>query len=176
MRAGFTPEVRSALAAAPVFVSRIAFANLFEHFPLFYHEEILDTVGLTLETGIAAKRKRDPAPHPQCLRVPLCGLRVGRAVGQRFDCFGRGTHTLASVGPDTEVNGLALYVLHHKVFDLGAFTVAGGVVLVSDQANGTTVFADTLMILRDGERQAWRFTDLAPSVAFRALSSFSRSV
>ncbi|MEX1080452.1 MAG: HNH endonuclease, partial [Halofilum sp. (in: g-proteobacteria)] len=27
-------------------------------------------------------------------------------------------------GPDVESNGLALCVLHHKIFDLGAFTIA----------------------------------------------------
>jgi len=36
-------------------------------------------------------------------------------------------------------------VTHHKTFDLGAFTVADGVILVSDQANGTTSFAETLL-------------------------------
>jgi hypothetical protein len=29
-------------------------------------------------------------------------------------------------GPDEEANGLALRVLHHKLFDLGAFTVKEG--------------------------------------------------
>jgi putative restriction endonuclease len=48
-------------------------------------------------------------------------------------------------GPDVESNGLALGVLHHKTFDLGAFTVAGGVLLVSDQANGTTGFREALL-------------------------------
>jgi len=48
-------------------------------------------------------------------------------------------------GPDTEVNGLALCVLHHKTFDLGAFTVSDGVLLVSDQANGTSGFVEALM-------------------------------
>ena len=41
-------------------------------------------------------------------------------------------------GPAVESNGLALCVLHHKAFDLGAFTVTpSGVLLVSDQANGS---------------------------------------
>src|SRR5262245_29078361 len=46
-------------------------------------------------------------------------------------------------GPDAESNGLALCALHHKVFDLGAFTVAGGVLVVSDQANGSTGFQES---------------------------------
>jgi putative restriction endonuclease len=64
-------------------------------------------------------------------------------------------------GPDVEVNGLALCVLHHKTFDLGAFTVAGGVVLVSDRAHGTAGFEEWLMVhhgrpLRDPQRPDWR--------------------
>jgi putative restriction endonuclease len=49
-------------------------------------------------------------------------------------------------GPDTEPNGLALCVLHHKTFDLGVFTVdATGVMLVSDLAVGTSGFAELLL-------------------------------
>ena len=48
-------------------------------------------------------------------------------------------------GPDREGNGLAQCVLHHKTFDLGAFTVnAEGVLLVSDQAKGTAGFHEAL--------------------------------
>ena len=49
-------------------------------------------------------------------------------------------------GPPVEGNRLALCGLHHEVFDLGAFTVtAGGVVLVSDRASGTAGFEEALM-------------------------------
>jgi putative restriction endonuclease len=49
-------------------------------------------------------------------------------------------------GPYVESNGLALCVLHHKTFDLGAFTgKPGGQLLVSDQANGSTGFDEALM-------------------------------
>ena len=49
-------------------------------------------------------------------------------------------------GPDRESNGLALCVLHHKLFDLGAFTLGkDGRLLVSDQAHGTGGFDECLM-------------------------------
>lgn len=48
-------------------------------------------------------------------------------------------------GPESESNGFALCVLHHKTFALGAFTVADGILLVSDQANGTTGFQEALL-------------------------------
>jgi len=54
-----------------------------------------------------------------------------------------------------------LCVLHHKTFDLGAFTVTpGGVLLVSDQANGTAGFHEALMRhhgtkVRPAQRPEW---------------------
>src|ERR1043165_4538431 len=65
-------------------------------------------------------------------------------------------------GPDQESNGLALCVLHHKTFDLGAFTVNHeGLLLVSDQANGTEGFQEALMsrhgkTVRSPQRQEWK--------------------
>jgi putative restriction endonuclease len=60
-------------------------------------------------------------------------------------------------GPETDNNGFALRVLHHRTFDLGAFTVSEGVLLVSDQANGTTGCQETLLAyhgkpIRDPQR------------------------
>ena len=58
-------------------------------------------------------------------------------------------------GPDEERNGLALCVLHHKLFDLGAFTLGpDGRVLVSEQAHGGDGFEDSL--LRHHDRPARR--------------------
>jgi hypothetical protein len=48
-------------------------------------------------------------------------------------------------GPETESNGLVLCVLHHKTFDLGVFTVSSGVLLDSDQANGTAGFQESMI-------------------------------
>jgi putative restriction endonuclease len=65
-------------------------------------------------------------------------------------------------GPDHESNGLALCVLHHKMFDLGAFTVSGdGALLVSDQAHGTEGFHEALMrhhgkAVRPPQRREWK--------------------
>jgi putative restriction endonuclease len=64
-------------------------------------------------------------------------------------------------GPDEESNGLALCVLHHKCFDLGAFTVADGVLLVSDQANGSAGLQENLLAyhgkpVRPPQHPDWR--------------------
>ncbi len=82
------------------------------------------------------------------LRGEACGfdLRLGRApfagdpVPIRWHQAG---------GPEREHNGLMLRVLHHKMFDLDAFTVRELAVWVSDQANGSTGFREPLMACRD---------------------------
>lgn len=56
---------------------------------------------------------------------------------------------------------MALYVLHHKTFDLGAFTVASDVFLDSDLANGLAGFEEQLLRyhgkpLRPPQRPEWR--------------------
>src|SRR5262249_31175179 len=64
-------------------------------------------------------------------------------------------------GPDEEANGLALCVLHHKLFDLGAFTLEpGGCLLVSEQAHGNAGFEESLMrhhggLVRRPQRPEW---------------------
>jgi putative restriction endonuclease len=64
--------------------------------------------------------------------------------------------------PDTEPNGLALCVLHHKTFDLGVFTVdEASAMLVSNLAVGTSGFVEGLMRhhgqpIRPPQRPEWR--------------------
>jgi putative restriction endonuclease len=65
-------------------------------------------------------------------------------------------------GPDVESNGLALCVLHHKTFDIGAFTVTDGVLLVSDQANGTAGFQESLLAYHGKPIRAAQRTDWEP--------------
>ena len=64
-------------------------------------------------------------------------------------------------GPDRENNGLALCVLHHKLFDLGAYTVGPERFLhVSDLASGTEGFHEALLRhhgvgIRPAQRPEW---------------------
>jgi putative restriction endonuclease len=163
VRGGFSPEVRAALTADPELVARIATRILEQHFPESIHQDILNAVGLTLET--VGRKKRDPAFRNRVLkayeyRCAVCGfdVRLG-TVSIALDAAHIRWHQAG--GPDVENNGLALCVLHHKTFDLGAFTVADGVLLVSDQANGTTGFAESLMAyhgkpIRPAQHPDWR--------------------
>jgi putative restriction endonuclease len=163
VRAGFSSDVQTALTADPGLVARIATRILERHFPESLHQDILNAVGLTLDT--TAKQKRDPAFRNRVLkayeyRCAVCGfdVRLG-TVSIALDAAHIRWHQFG--GPDVESNGLALCVLHHKTFDLGAFTLADGVLLVSDQANGTTGFAEALTAfhgkpIRAAQHPDWR--------------------
>ena len=49
-------------------------------------------------------------------------------------------------GPDTETNGLALCLLHQRLFDRGAFTLSKQLqIMVSDEAYGSAGFQEWLM-------------------------------
>ncbi len=163
VRAGFSPEVQAGLTADPALIAQIASRILERHFPESLHQDILNAVGLTLESD--AKRKRDPGFRNRVLRAyefrcAVCGfdVRLG-SVSIALDAAHIRWHQAG--GPDAEINGLALCVLHHKTFDLGAFTVTDNLLLVSDQANGTAGFAETLMAfhgkpIRPPQRLDWR--------------------
>jgi putative restriction endonuclease len=94
-------------------------------------------------------------------RCAVCGLdvRLG-SVSIALDAAHIRWHQAG--GPDEESNGLSLCVLHHKLFDLGAFTLdASGMVLVSEQVHGTTGFEETLLRhhvggVRSPLRAEWR--------------------
>jgi putative restriction endonuclease len=149
-RGGFTPDVQAALRADPALVTEIAARLLENHFPESLHQDILAAVGLTLGAGEPAKRGRDPQFRQRVLtayeyRCAVCGfdVRLG-SVPIALDAAHIRWHQAG--GPDEEGNGLALCVLHHKTFDLGAFTVSReGVLLVSDQAHGTEGFEEVLL-------------------------------
>src|SRR5262249_44524207 len=162
VRAGFSPDVQASLTSDPSLVVKIAVQLLERHFPESLHQDILNAVGLTLET---AKKKRDPAFRQRVLkayewRCAVCGFDVKLGtVAIALDAAHIRWHQYG--GPDVENNGLALCALHHKTFDLGAFTVIEGVLLVSDQANGTAGFQEALMAyqgkpIRPPQRPDWK--------------------
>jgi putative restriction endonuclease len=150
-RGGFSEPVKAALRADPALVQALAGRLLERHFPESLHPDILSAVGL--EPGpapVPGGRKRDPGFRQRVLtayeyRCAVCGfdVRLGQ-VAIALDAAHIRWHQAG--GPGREDNGLALCVLHHKLFDLGAFTVtAEGVLLVSDQAHGTTGFQEVLL-------------------------------
>ncbi len=132
---GFAEPVRLALARDPALVAEIARRILNAHFPESIREDVQDAVGLSLEAENAAtpeqsQRRRDPAFREKVLlayeyRCCVCGhdLRMG---GHAIGLEAAHIKWFQARGPDVVQNGLALCSLHHKIFDLGAFTVLPG--------------------------------------------------
>jgi len=119
----------------------IASRVLNSYFPETLHADIASVVGLNLDQSMeiygevkedlvvnsSTRRRRDPTFRDRVLRAYefrccVCGfdLRIG-TVSAGLEAAHIQWHTVG--GPDIEPNGLSLCALHHKLFDLGAFTV-----------------------------------------------------
>lgn len=123
---GLPPGVFDALRADRPLLIEVARRLLDASFPESLHEEIATAVGLDLAEG-SAPRRRDPAFRTRMLRAyefrcAVCGydLRLGD-VHVGLEAAHIKWHQAG--GPDDEANGFALCSLHHKAFDLGAFTI-----------------------------------------------------
>ena len=111
------------------------------NFPSSLHADIAAAVGLDLSGARSlgedesdaqdreqiARRRRDPGFRERVLRAYeyrccVCGfdLRIGQ-VSAGLEAAHIQWHHVG--GPDIEPNGLCLCALHHKLFDLGAFTI-----------------------------------------------------
>jgi putative restriction endonuclease len=80
VRAESSPDVQAGLSADPGLAASIATRILEQHFPESLHQDILNAVGLTLETAVT-RRKRDPAFRQWVLkayeyRCAVCGFDV----------------------------------------------------------------------------------------------------
>jgi putative restriction endonuclease len=132
VRGSFPLEIQIAFKKNPSLAAEVARRVLDAHFPESIRQDVLDAVGMSLEPmdfgdGNPEARRRDPAFREKVLlayeyRCCVCGhdLRLKQQVialeAAHIKWFQAG-------GPDVEQNGLALCSLHHKVFDLGAFTI-----------------------------------------------------
>jgi len=70
-------------------------------------------------------------------------------------------------GPDTESNGLALCSMHHKLFDLGVFTITDSMeVIVSEEAHGTKGFQEWVLAFHGKKIQSPLRDYYLPEAAF----------
>ncbi len=161
VRGQFTPEVLSVLNSNPQLIHEIAHQLVEANFPSSIAQDVLDATGIPPLTAITAheapppeednksasqtttRRRRDPAFRENVLiayeyRCCVCGfdLRLGRQI---VGVEAAHIRWFQFDGPDTTNNGLALCATHHKMFDLGAFTVAPQTlkILFSTLANGS---------------------------------------
>ena len=122
------------------------------HFPVTYHADILQAVGIEWtfgwvigispqpETPGPPRNPRDPRFRPEVLeayrhRCAICGFNV--KLGDRPIAI-EAAHIKwhSAEGPDIPQNGMALCSLHHKLFDRGIFTLSDQLAIqVSKQVN-----------------------------------------
>ncbi len=146
----FPDDLQRRLAEDPELLAEMARRLLAAHFPESLHPEILAAVGLTLDRTTTSRRPRDPRFRARVLaayeyRCAVCGLdlRIGN-VTVAVEAAHIRWHQAG--GPDEEPNGLALCTLHHKLFDLGGFTVEPERrVVISDAVTGASRFEEVLL-------------------------------
>lgn len=152
----FPADLVNSFTLQPRLVMQVAQMILSAHFPESLHQDLCDAVGLSFSAPGNSRRQRDPNFRNAVLtayqyRCALCGmdLRIGNmTVG--LEAAHIKWHQ--AEGPDVIENGVALCSLHHKLFDLGAFTFEiDRRVLVSEQVHGTCQF-DQLLLRHHGQR------------------------
>ncbi|MCC9136963.1 phosphorothioated DNA-binding restriction endonuclease [Pontibacter silvestris] len=142
----FPDEVTQQLKQNPELLRSVAEQLLEQNFPDTLHQDILDAVGLNIEISRGNSqqkqvKKRDPLFRESILKAyeyqcAVCGFGVW--LKHKILAL-EAAHIMwhQAGGPDVEVNGLALCATHHKLFDLGAFTLNEDLrMLVSDEVNG----------------------------------------
>lgn len=147
---GFTEEIARQLQDDSALALRIAQGMLDAHFPPSIHEDILQAVEIKLPLAGVGRVKRDSVFLENVLkayeyRCAVCGFDV-RLRHQPVALEAAHIKWKQAGGPTEETNGLALCVLHQRLFDRGAFTLSKQLqVMVSDEANGSAGFQEWLM-------------------------------
>jgi len=147
---GLIPEVYSALSDDEHLLNDVTQTLLSSHFPESFHEDILAAVGLSTEPECHGRSKRDPAFRQRILRAyghrcAVCGydLKLG-PIDLGLEAAHIKWHQAG--GPDIESNGLSLCVLHHRLFDRGAFSLDDGLsVLISQDVHGSRGLQEALL-------------------------------
>ena len=142
---GLLEEDYAAFRERPMLARQVADWLIDAHFPDTYREDILAATGLVAgqlsladqgkleiqehrdEYELSRRRKREPGFREAVLRAygdqcAMCGLNI-RLAGLSIAVEAAHIHWLKDAGPSNVTNGLALCVLHHRLFDRGAFTV-----------------------------------------------------
>ena len=148
---GFNQTIFNQLQNDSELTCEIVHSLLNAHFPTSLHEDILQAVDLTLPLQTFDTRtKTSNNFRINVLRAyeykcAICGfdVKLGDASIALDACH---IQWQTAGGPDEAVNGLALCVMHHKLFDRGAFTLSRQwQILVSDETHGSTGLQEWLM-------------------------------
>ncbi|MFP4614945.1 MAG: phosphorothioated DNA-binding restriction endonuclease [Thiohalorhabdus sp.] len=174
VKGGFPEPILEIFQEDPEAVRVVAELLLGAHFPATYHEDLLQSVGLDLEiagTAESTTRIRDPKFRREVLlaygyRCAVCGLKIEM---QDKTVAIEAAHIKwhQAGGPDHTANGLALCTLHHKLFDVGAFTLDPDLVLsVSSMAHGNEGFQRWLLDFNGDRIHRPALSELAPQPDF----------
>ena len=153
---GFPHEIYELISANPRLLVEIARELLDSHFPSSIHEDILQAVGIDTETERYLRTKRDSQFRDEVLRAyeyrcAICGFDV-RVEDTLVALEAAHIKWHRAGGPNRVENGIALCVLHHKLFDRGAFTLTKSMcVRVSERAHGTNGFQEWLLAFNGKE-------------------------
>ena len=156
---GFNETISEQLQNDSELTFEIIQSLLDAHFPPSLHEDILQAVDIELPLQAFDTKTRTSNFRKNVLRAyeykcAVCGfdVKLGDSPIALDACH---IKWQKAGGPDEAVNGLALCVMHHKLFDRGAYTLSKRLeILVSDDAHGTKGFQEWLM---DFHRQKINF-------------------
>jgi putative restriction endonuclease len=139
----FSDCVVAELTAHPDRVATAIEVILANHFPATLHDDIRSELGIMCEQPSTRRSgKRDPRFRAAVLqaygfRCAICGFGL-RLVHSPIGLEAAHIRWHQYGGPDETNNGVAMCTLHHKLFDLGAFTLSPRLrVLVSDAVTGS---------------------------------------
>ena len=146
---GFPYAIYRTLRRDPVQAVEIAHALVAAHFPETRRGDVLAAVGLDPELRPAdlapadRRRRRDPRFRENVLaayghRCAVCRFAI-RLPDRTLALDAAHIRWHRADGPDEVRNGMALCVMHHKLFDQGVFTVAPGdfTVIVARSVGGS---------------------------------------
>jgi putative restriction endonuclease len=184
----FAPDICIALRERPAYIVALAADLLAGHFPTSLHEDICSAVGLQLEGEIPEGREEKRSTRDPEFRVKILTAYEFRCAATGWDL--RVGHSLVGLeaahirwhvadGPSTEQNGIALNALHHKLFDLGVFTLSAEDevprILVSRLANGSDAVRSMLLDYHRKPIRPPQDGEAKDLVAGRVLSACIRS-
>ena len=147
---GFNETISEQLQNDSELTFEIVHSLLDAHFPPSLHEDILQTVDIEFPLQAFDTKTRTSNFRKNVLRAyeykcAVCGfdVKLGDSPIALDACH---IKWQKAGGPDKAMNGLALCVMHHKLFDRGAFTLSRQwQILVSDEAHGSVGFQEWLM-------------------------------
>jgi len=171
-RGGLPEDVFELLKKNPQVAAEIAQALLTANLAETLHGDILAAVGLAVYTG-SAKLPRDPRFRDAVLDAygrdcAVCGfdVRLG-SVSLAVEAAHIRWHQHG--GPSSVDNGLCLCSTHHKIFDLGGFTLKAGFEVEVANAVVQTESAEKWLWAFDGKQlRLPKREKLLPSPAFIA--------